>query len=405
MTGIVTRGLVTFGTDGDDIFELASDDENGRFIGGDGIDVLLVDGDSTAFTGGSGWIESLSGITYARYFEVEILRFDDRDVAVADLPDGAGVTIVGDQNPDQLADEIEYTERGNIWIDSGRGADEVIHDLLGAGALVAKLGRGADRLESDAWAATVHAGRGDDVVDLHSVTEYTAEVYGGGGDDVLRIGGDYALVKGGAGDDLFEAAGMLKGGRGDDTFRSWWTLDGSTIDGGAGVDKVVASVVPDDYELIYDDIGALTYITTFTYDEYEFDDVSTFVFTDIEIFVDSSGERHRVDGRPIGLDDTFKTAYEESRTVDVAKLLANDAYLADLGIEFVKVKNAEHGTVELIDDEVVFTPEEGFSGRAGFDYIIRNEIGRDKVHVTVRVQDAEPDPDGPWPYDDDPGLL
>jgi len=47
----------------------------------------------------------------------------------------------------------------------------------------------------------------------------------------------------------------------------------------------------------------------------------------------------------------------------------------------------EHGTVTGADNDIVYTPEEGFTGRDSFTWVVNDGLGRSKpaaVTITVR---------------------
>ncbi len=82
-------------------------------------------------------------------------------------------------------------------------------------------------------------------------------------------------------------------------------------------------------------------------------------------------------------------------TIAAATLLANDIDADADTLDILSVQDAEHGTVALDDDgNVVFTPEDGFTGEASFTYTVSDgRGGTDTASVTVTVEEADPHED------------
>jgi Ca2+-binding RTX toxin-like protein len=94
---------------------------------------------------------------------------------------------------------------------------------------------------------------------------------------------------------------------------------------------------------------------------------------------------------PIAVDDVEATDFETPVTIDV---LANDS---DPDGTVLTVTSATvpdgQGTVEIVDNKVVFTPADGFEGEATISYTIEDADGQtDDAIVTVTVNDAPPPP-------------
>lgn len=90
---------------------------------------------------------------------------------------------------------------------------------------------------------------------------------------------------------------------------------------------------------------------------------------------------------PQAVADSLNTGYNEALTVASAELLANDSD-PDLNevLTIVSVDNAQHGTVELQDGTVLFSPEVDFSGVASFEYTVADSSGAlSRAPVTVSV--------------------
>ena len=58
------------------------------------------------------------------------------------------------------------------------------------------------------------------------------------------------------------------------------------------------------------------------------------------------------------------------------------------GPHFWQIRRApQHGTVTGADNDIVYTPEEGFTGRDSFTWVVNDGLGRSKpatVTITVR---------------------
>ncbi|MEP5729658.1 MAG: tandem-95 repeat protein [Sulfitobacter sp.] len=98
------------------------------------------------------------------------------------------------------------------------------------------------------------------------------------------------------------------------------------------------------------------------------------------------------DGAPTAEDDTAETPEETPVTIDV---LENDMdpQSDPLTITEASVPE-EQGTVEIVDDELVFTPAEDFNGLVEISYIVEDPDGNaDEGIVTVNVTPVNDDPD------------
>ncbi len=95
---------------------------------------------------------------------------------------------------------------------------------------------------------------------------------------------------------------------------------------------------------------------------------------------------------PIAIDDNGYTTYEDTPLLlSSADLISNDLDL-DLDLLLMKsVGNASHGSVDLVGDTIVFNPEDGFVGRATFDYTIHDgHSGSSTAKVRLDVKSVEP---------------
>ncbi|WP_373564274.1 Ig-like domain-containing protein [Myxococcus sp. CA039A] len=98
-----------------------------------------------------------------------------------------------------------------------------------------------------------------------------------------------------------------------------------------------------------------------------------------------------VNDAPVASADSAVTRMNGGLTLPVAKLLANDSDVEGDGLTVSQVANAHHGTVELLGDEVKFTPTPGFAGAASFEYQVSDIHGTTATgSVAVRVRDDVP---------------
>lgn len=95
---------------------------------------------------------------------------------------------------------------------------------------------------------------------------------------------------------------------------------------------------------------------------------------------------------PDAQDDAVTVQGGQATTLAAASLLANDrAALPDDPLHIASVGGGSHGSVGLTNQgDVVFTPDRGFSGDAGFSYTVADKFGgTDNAGVNVHVN-AEP---------------
>ncbi|MCF6443337.1 Ig-like domain-containing protein [Nereida sp. MMG025] len=302
-------------------------------------------------------------------------------------------TITGDAGHDV----IEGND-GNDVIDGGAGDDDI---LGGAGNDDLSGGDGKDSILGGTGNDDIAGGEGEDKID------------GGAGDDVIDGGADKDEIEGGAGDDV------LLGGDGDDKIEGG---DGDdTITGGEGEDKLFGDddrdtfiVNRDDYEIDGgsggDDFDTLDLrgLGDFRFKDLKpdhngngqdgkiefLDDnghvVSTLKFKEIENFIFDANEA------PSANDDTATTDEDTPVTINV---LGNDTDPEDdvLTITDASVP-ADQGTVEIVGNQLVFTPADDFNGDATITYTIEDEGGNtDTATVDVTVTPVN---DGPDAVDD-----
>ena len=93
-----------------------------------------------------------------------------------------------------------------------------------------------------------------------------------------------------------------------------------------------------------------------------------------------------VNDAPIAADDDgFSLDQDQSITIAAADLLANDADIDGDPLSIVSVGNATNGTVSLVGNDVVYTPDAGYAGTAQFDYTLSDGSLADTATVSLSV--------------------
>ncbi|MBK9237880.1 MAG: retention module-containing protein [Rhodoferax sp.] len=95
-------------------------------------------------------------------------------------------------------------------------------------------------------------------------------------------------------------------------------------------------------------------------------------------------------GAPIAINDgAFSTIVDTPLLMSSTALLGNDSDPEDDPLIITRVQGATHGTVALVNGDVVFTPAPGYSGPATFTYTISDgHGGNDTATVFVNVGTA-----------------
>lgn len=102
-----------------------------------------------------------------------------------------------------------------------------------------------------------------------------------------------------------------------------------------------------------------------------------------------------VDHPPAVVDDSDTTPEDMPLVVPAADLANNDTDVDGQTLTVTQVSNPTHGTVELKDGTVTFTPDANFNGDATFDYQVSDGIATAVGHATVTVM----------PVNDPPGAV
>jgi Ca2+-binding RTX toxin-like protein len=73
--------------------------------------------------------------------------------------------------------------------------------------------------------------------------------------------------------------------------------------------------------------------------------------------------------------------------ISTTNLLANDIIPTEVIANISAVQNPLHGKVELLNNQIKFTPDKDFKGLAGFDYVVQDNAGQQSIGtVTIDVQ-------------------
>mgnify|MGYP003337143403 CR=1 FL=1 len=78
---------------------------------------------------------------------------------------------------------------------------------------------------------------------------------------------------------------------------------------------------------------------------------------------------------PVAVDNVFNLAEDLALTLNPAQLLGNDSDIYGDTLSIISVQGAQHGSVAIVDGQVVFTPEVNYNGPATFTYTISDGNG------------------------------
>ena len=100
---------------------------------------------------------------------------------------------------------------------------------------------------------------------------------------------------------------------------------------------------------------------------------------------------------PVAEDDNISTAYEVPVTIDI---LANDSDKDEDNLTIASYTTPENGTVEKKDAQLIYTPNDNFSGVDSFKYTITDGEDNTEAKVTVTVKEEEKKNSIPMAKDD-----
>ncbi|HSV28229.1 MAG TPA: tandem-95 repeat protein, partial [Candidatus Omnitrophota bacterium] len=96
---------------------------------------------------------------------------------------------------------------------------------------------------------------------------------------------------------------------------------------------------------------------------------------------------------PVAGADSLQATEDAPATFTAAQLLGNDADPDGDALSLLGVGDAVNGTVDMVDGQVVFTPDADFNGTAGFDYTVGDgHGGTATARATVQVAAANDAP-------------
>ncbi len=101
-------------------------------------------------------------------------------------------------------------------------------------------------------------------------------------------------------------------------------------------------------------------------------------FQELGLHIDFADDRRDgvgASGAVLAGNDQFAVAGDTALALDPADLLANDFADNGQGLEIVRVFNAQHGSVMFDGAIIEFVPDDGFDGRAQFQYEVRDASG------------------------------
>jgi Ca2+-binding RTX toxin-like protein len=265
------------------------------------------------------------------------------------------------------ADNLTGTS-GNDVISGGNG-----NDILsgGAGNDVLSGGNGNDTLLGGAGIDVLSGGNGNDVL-LGGAGVDTLS--GDNGDDSLDGGGGSDLVAGGNGNDVLTYTAPENVGEAD------------IYDGGSGQDKLRLVVS----QSLYNSAAFQTELAQFQAKlahgsaSHLFHTLNLVVTSIEELEVTVVGSNHA----PTAVNDSAAATEDTVVTIPTSALTVNDSDPDGDAFTLVSVGGAQHGTVALVNGNVVFTPEQNFSGTASFTYTIQDSHGATSTAATVLVNVA-----------------
>ncbi len=100
-----------------------------------------------------------------------------------------------------------------------------------------------------------------------------------------------------------------------------------------------------------------------------------------------------VNDTPVAVDNAFTVNEDNALTLAPSALLAGDSDLDGDTLSLVSVGDATHGTVSIVDGQVVFTPEANYDGAASFTYTISDgQGGTSTATVNLTIDTANDAP-------------
>ncbi|MEO0687891.1 MAG: tandem-95 repeat protein, partial [Cyanobacteria bacterium J06649_11] len=92
-----------------------------------------------------------------------------------------------------------------------------------------------------------------------------------------------------------------------------------------------------------------------------------------------------VNDAPVANNDAATTNQNQAVTVALTDLLANDSDIEGDTLSIISVENATNGSVALNGNNIIFTPDNDFSGEASFEYTLSDGTETDNAIVSITV--------------------
>lgn len=452
---------IIYGEAGDDTLE--GGDDNDYLSGGSGSDTILGDSGADILVGGDGEDHLDGGAgndrLYAGSGNNELIGGEGNDYLQAGEGDnrffgGAGDDKIVLGSGDDYAEggsgnDLITATSGNNWIHGGAGIDAIyggnLHDTIFGGS-------GSDFIDGGEGSDLVLGGTNDDLI---FGGEGHDHIEGGQGDDLLKGDAGSDLIIGGAGADRLEGGAGNDFLRGDDlnadplnAVSSSDTLlggDGNdTLEGGIGNDVLTGGAGSDTF--VFNSSWGEDTITDFGNNGLSRDLIDFTSRSDVQAYSDLVVSYHdgyalissdfgqiRLDGVTAGLsesdfrfgqsisniapvaelDKTISGVEDTVVTINPTVLLSNDSDVDGDSLSLQSVSGAIHGTVEINDvGNVVFTPEENYSGLVSFEYTIVDSLGatssnvisisltgtEDAVSLEASIENQTIDEDASWSF-------
>ncbi|NBI14067.1 S8 family serine peptidase [[Haemophilus] felis] len=332
--------------DGDDILRgdekdnwLAGGAGADTFFGGEGNDVLLIDGDDLP--------ENIHGGAGDDIVQVIGNKGVTLDLAVAEVE-----IAHGGRGDDVFVSSGNYS----VFVRGGDGNDTIIGSIAN------------DALSGENGDDFISGNEGKDLIRGHRGNDH---LFGDEGDDVLFGGSDDDMLYGG------EGADTLLGEGGDDY-----------LDGGEGEDVAEFSGNFADYKITKMGDGLLVSDTKQGRDGTDFlRNIEKLNFKDITNYSAPSAQEWE---NPIPVEDIL---YQDSRgqpfdgsrpyILRLSDLVKNDIDLQGDAISAYQATNIRGGTIQVLNaNEIQFTPDPNFKGIASFEYAIEDSKGAKALQLS-----------------------
>ncbi len=392
------RSAVVHGEDGDDAFRWAPRADGATFYGGEGEDTLVYSGrrsDLSIALRADGGIEVIrlddpaAGPTVL--YDVEIFRINDIDLLFVGPPLAQGESFsTGQQQPLSIPFS-RLLANDSSALDAILDVVEAIDPVNGTVEIV------GDRIvftPAEGFRGTA----GFDYVISNGYAESTAHV----AIDVTQVGDPPE-----AQDDAFTLLfnGTVSGNVfADNGFGEDVDPDGDAIEvsraAGQAPTHPDAITLPSGALLTIAADGAFLYDANGAFDDLGIGETAmdgfSYSVTDDWGNVDTAFVRLTLTKDPDDLPDAPPLTDAEAvltqrgvaTEIDIAFLLAGDLSPGGSPLVFEGVRNAVHGSVEVVGSVVRFTPDAGYVGLATFDYVVGNAGGETAQQVSVSILDG-----------------